>query len=237
MHNSSATDATVRIYEDALPVQLFGRLQGAVRAIGNERMKSNGSYSTTFWFPRNAKPTNLAEEAIVSLFRTINPPQACIGAEWWLGRLGNGKKLRFHFDRDLALQEKTGEVVCPIFGSVMYLNDYPSTPTVIVGQVPGPDGKSKVPEEPKYTQAVEAVANRYMVFGGNLRHGVIPNPDKLKLDPRRPDGKPERRLTLLVNYWHQRPLPPICNAYDGSVYPSLRLDELSDQKERQAIPA
>jgi len=31
----------------------------------------------------------------------------------------------------------------------------------------------------------------------------------------------ELRLTLLVNYWHQRPSAPICCDYDGSIYPSL----------------
>lgn len=234
MQDESKIDATVQLYEGILPTPFFEKLQNAVRSIGSERMKSNGSYSTTFWFARNSAPGNLAEEAIARLFETVNPGDDCIGAEWWLGRLGHGKKLRFHFDRDLALQEKTGEIVCPILGSVLYLNDYPSTPTVIVGQVPGADGKTKVPETPKYEESVQAVANRYMVFAGNLRHGVIPDQAKLHLDPRRPDGKPERRLTLLVNYWHRRPLAPICNDYDGSIYPTLRF---SNPAQVEAIPA
>ncbi len=236
MQNDATMNAAWVLHEDALPTSLFMRLRDAVLMIGSERMKSNGSYSTTFWYSRGAAPTNLAEEAIEKLIDIVKPGNDCIGTEWWLGRLGNGKKLRFHFDRDLALQKKTGEVVCPINGSVLYLNDYPSTPTVIVDQVPDPDG-SKIPEQAAYTEAVDAIANRYMMFAGNLRHGVIPNPEKLHLDPRRQDGNPERRLTLLVNYWNRRPLAPVCNDYDGSIYPSLRDGFMAVSNRLEPIPA
>jgi hypothetical protein len=29
------------------------------------------------------------------------------------------------------------------------------------------------------------------------------------------------RLTLLVNYWDRRPMPPICFDYDGAIYGDL----------------
>ena len=29
------------------------------------------------------------------------------------------------------------------------------------------------------------------------------------------------RLTLLVNYWDRRPLPPVCRDYDGTIYAAL----------------
>ena len=224
-------EKNVDIFENALPQPLFDRLRNAVMMIGNERMKSNGSYSTTFWFQRGDAPSNLAEEAVASLLDIVRPGDDCIGTEWWLGRLGNGKKLGFHYDRDLALQKQTGEVACPILGSVFYLNDYPSTPTVIVPDTPGQNSSSAESE------SVESVANRYMVFRGDLRHGVVPDPEKLHLDPKRPDGSPERRLTLLVNYWNRKPLAPVCNEYDGSIYPSLRENFIAATSDRVSTTA
>ncbi|MEX0347156.1 MAG: hypothetical protein AB3N20_19695 [Rhizobiaceae bacterium] len=233
MQTVTTMENNVAIYENALPQALFDRLLHAVMMIGNERMKSNGSYSTTFWFQRGDAPSNVAEEAVSRFLGIVKPGDDCIGTEWWLGRLGNGKKLGFHYDRDLALQKQTGEIACPLLGSVFYLNDYPSTPTVIVPQTPGHDGKSG----DSSSDSVESVANRYMVFRGDLRHGVVPDPEKLHLDPKRPDGTPERRLTLLVNFWNRKPLAPVCNEYDGSIYPSLRESFLTAASDRISTTA
>ena len=195
-------------------------LVAAVRAIGDERIKDNGSYTTTFWYPREAEPSNLAEEAIVQLLRQVDPGPDCIGMEWWLGRLGYGKELRFHFDRDLALKRKTGQSVHPIYSSVLYLNAFPTSPTVIVDQVLSADGKTRIPEEPQFGKSVDAVPNHYVVFPGTLRHGVVPDPESVK--HRKKHRSSELRLTLLVNYWHRRPLGPICIDYDGTIYSALK---------------
>lgn len=143
MNNQYGQIPGVHLYRQALPQDLFERLLLAVRKIGSDQTKSNGSYTTTFWFANGSVPGNVAEEAAAELLKLIGTPAGCMGVEWWIGRLGHGKKLRFHFDRDLALQEKTGEMVCPLLASVLYLNEYPSAPTVIVDQIPGLDGKSK----------------------------------------------------------------------------------------------
>ncbi len=47
----SSQVAEICLFEAALPTRLFERLGHAVRSLGNERMKDNGSYTTTFWFP------------------------------------------------------------------------------------------------------------------------------------------------------------------------------------------
>ncbi len=222
MSDPHARLAGIRLFEEALPEPLFNRLYQAVSAIGNERPKGRGTYATTFWFPRGTAPTNVAEEAIVKLFTMIKPPSNCAGAEWWLGRMEYGKKLNFHFDRDLALSRKTGEAVFPLLGSILYLNSYPSSPTIVVDQVPGPDGKSKVPSQPRLTTSIAAFSNNYAVFPGNLLHGVVPDPAVLEADKKSESRPSELRLTLLVNYWHRRPSPPICGEYDGSVYSALQ---------------
>ena len=221
-HTESPQGAEVCLFEDALPSPLFDKLVDAVRSIGSERMKDNGSYTTTFWFPRDAEPTNLAEDAIVELLKLVAPDQECIGTEWWLGRLGTGKKLNLHFDRDLALSRETGKSVHPLLSSVFYLNDFANSPTVILDQVLSADGETRIPEEPEFGNSFEAVSNNYVVFPGNLRHGVIPNPVESKRSSKTKSKSSELRLTLLVNYWHRRPLEPVCSDYDGSIYAALK---------------
>ena len=203
-----------RQLEEVLPGSLFERLVRAVRSVGDERLEKN--YTTTFWYPIGAEPTNVAEESIVELCRLVNPPASCSGVEWWLGRLGFGEKLRYHFDRDMTVKKQTGNFVHPLYASILYLNSFPSSPTVILNQVPTSDGKSRNPPKPTARESVNAVSNRYIVYPGNLRHGVIPD----KTAQTAPTS--ERRLTLLVNYWVKRPLPPICFDYNGKIYGRLQ---------------
>jgi hypothetical protein len=129
-----------------------------------------------------------------------------------------------HFDRDLALEKQTGQVAYPLWASILYLNRFPSSPTVVLDQVLGRDQKSLVPPKAKYGRAIEPVPNHYVVYRGNLYHGVVANGAAQNTSGRSRKTKkpPELRLTLLVNYWDRRPLPPICRDYDGSVYKALQ---------------
>ncbi len=210
----------LRLFEEALPGPLFERLAHAVRDVGDERLKIN--YDTTFWNPRDRAPTNVVEEAITRLVALVGPPPRCIGTEWWLGRLRYGEKLPFHYDSDKSLKRATAQYVAPLYGSILYLNTFPGSPTIFLGQVAGPDGKTKIPEKPRFREAVHAVRNHYVVFAGGLRHGVKPDVDSS--DVEHAGKRDEVRLTLLVNYWHRRPSSPICTDYDGSTYAPLRCD-------------
>jgi hypothetical protein len=214
----------INLFEDALPNPLFRLLAGAVRAVGTERIENMGSYNTTFWFPLGAKPTNIAEESVSKLCALVRPGPKCVGMEWWLGRLKYGESLPFHTDRDRSLHKQTGQIVHPLWSSILYLNRYPSTPTIVLDQVLGPDGKSWVPPKPKSGMSLDAVPNDYAVFRGDLRHGVVANgvPRKPPGRSRKTQKSPELRLTLLVNYWDRRPVPPNCRDYDGSVYQALQ---------------
>src|SRR6266850_3773725 len=120
------------LHSDALPAPLFRRLVRAVREVGTERLKE--SYKTNFWFAMDARPSNIVEEVIARLTRLVQPGPRCAGAEWWLGRLAYGKSLSMHFDRDLTLEKRTGRVVHPLWASILYLNRFPSSPTVILDQ-------------------------------------------------------------------------------------------------------
>jgi len=220
----------INLFKDALPRPLFRRLVRAVRAVGTEGMEGMGSYSTTFWVPLGAKPTNIVEECVSQLFILVQPGPLCIGMEWWLGRLKYGESLRFHTDRDRSLRKQTGQIVHPLWSSILYLNRFPSSPTVVFDQVLSPDGKSWVPPEPTFVKTLDAIPNHYAVFRGDLRHGVVAN--EAEQQPpglsRETEKSPELRMTLLVNYWDRRPIPPNCRDYDGTVYNALQIgkDEL-----------
>ena len=103
----------ISVFEDALPKPLFRSLVQAVRAVGAERMEGMGSYNTTFWFPRDAKPTNIVEECVGQLANLVQLDPECIGMEWWLGRLKYGESLRFHTDRDRSLRKQRGRLSVP----------------------------------------------------------------------------------------------------------------------------
>jgi hypothetical protein len=219
----TAGRSNIAVHRHALPPQLFRRLARPVEAVGTEFLVDGKSYTTTFWFPTRSEPTNLVEEAIVRLRSLIRLGGRCAGTEWWLGRLEPGKAIPMHFDRDLSLDRKTGRVVHPLWSSVLYLNRFDSAPTVILDQVLGPDGKSLVPPEPRSGKAVDAIPNHYVVFSGDLRHGVPAHLGRHAAP--KPSGRTAKsrlRLTLLVNYWETRPSPPICRDYDGAIYPALQ---------------
>lgn len=187
------------VHEKALPVEIFRRLAKAVRQVGEEAI--GASYSTNFWFDFTARACTLAEDAILRLLPLAQPGTSCIGAEWWLGRLKYGESLGVHADRDLSLHAQTGEVRHPLRSSILYLNRFRSSPTVILHDESG--GKAIAPEP-----------NRYVVYAGALRHGVLA---RRSLPERR-----DLRLTFLVNFWDRRPLPPVCRDYDGAVYAALQ---------------
>jgi hypothetical protein len=214
----------INLFEDALPKPLFRRLVHAVNSVGTERMEDMGSYNTTFWFPLGAKPSNVVEESIVLLRDLAQPGPECIGMEWWLGRLPFGQSLPFHTDRDRSLRQMTGEIVHPLWSSILYLNSFPSTPTIVLDQILSPDGKSWIPPKAEFGRTLDAIPNHYVVFTGNLRHGVVAK-TREQSSSKASDTKAassELRLTLLVNYWHRRPMAPNCRNYDGAIYHAIQ---------------
>lgn len=214
----------INLFEGALPAALFRRLGRAVRAVGTERMEDMGTYSTTFWLPVGTKPSNVVEDAVTLLYTIVQPGPECIGMEWWLGRLKRGESLPFHTDRDRSLRKETGQIVNPLWSSILYLNRFPSSPTIVLDQVLGADGKSWVPPKAERGQTLDAIPNHYVVFRGDLRHGVVAQGHEGSGNGQAQTMKKtgELRLTLLVNYWDRRPSPPNCRDYDGSIYPALQ---------------
>jgi hypothetical protein len=214
----------INLIKDALPRPLFRRLVRAVQTVGTERMENMGTYSTTFWFPVGAQPSNIVEECVTKLYDLVRPGPQCIGVEWWLGRLKFGEALPFHTDRDRSLRKETGQIVHPLWSSILYLNRFPSSPTVVLDQVLSPDGKSWIPPVADSGRSLDAVPNHYVAFRGDLRHGVVANGATKKPagEFKKSERSPELRLTLLVNFWDRRPSPPNCQDYDGTIYRSIQ---------------
>jgi hypothetical protein len=128
-------------------------------------------------------------------------------------------------DRDRSLRKQTGQIVHPLFwSSILYVNGFPSSPTVVLDQLLSFDGKSWISLEATSGRSLDAVPNHYAAFRGDLRHGVVFNEAAQEADgpSRQADEPPELRLTLLVNYWDRRPAPPNCRDYDGTIYPSIQ---------------
>jgi hypothetical protein len=229
----------INLFKDALPKAHFRRLGRAVHAVGTERMENMGSYNTTFWFPIGVNPTNIVEECISKLYALVRPGPNCIGMEWWLGRLKFGEGLAFHTDRDRSLRHQTGEIVHPLWSSILYLNRFPSSPTIVLDQVLSSDGKSWIPPVAKTGRSLDAVPNHYVAFRGDLRHGVVAN-ERAKKPPtgfKKNEVSPELRLTLLVNYWDRRPSPPNCQDYDGTIYRSIKDEGISQRAGSRRRPA
>lgn len=228
----------INLFEDALPGELFRRLRRAVKSVGAERMEDMGTYNTTFWLPINTKPTNVVEESLHLLFTLVQPGPECIGMEWWLGRLRRGESLPFHTDRDRSLRKETGQIVHPLWSSILYLNRFPASPTIVLDQVLSPDGKSWIPPKAECGRTLDAIPNHYVVFRGDLRHGVVTQEDGT--GSRHANGKSasnELRLTLLVNYWNRRPSPPNCRDYDGSIYGALQNERSGTSVARRGLSA
>jgi hypothetical protein len=195
----------ITFHEDALPAALFRDLLRRVRGLGDERLRQ--TYQTTFWFDLSGpgsepEPTNVAEQAILAL-RPKLPARGIAGVEWWLSRMRTTDvRVDFHQDRDEKLALAGGPLIHPRLSSVLFLNRVKGGLLAVTQELPCEDNPSKAPEVLDLELAAPH-PNRFVVFRGNLTHGVLDAnnqiPDRLL------PGKPPLRLALIMNWWHQRP--------------------------------
>jgi hypothetical protein len=174
----------VRVIDGALPEEMVRKARRAIARLGNERLRE--SYFTTFWLPGEAEPAHAIEAAVRRLSRHVAKSK---GVEWWIGRsYTNDVPIEFHFDHDV----KGAKMRCPRTSSVFFFN------RVRGGQLAVLDRRQSE------MQVVKPRRNRYAVFAGNLLHGVL---DRNGETPRRklPGPKGRLRITLVVNYWNERP--------------------------------
>ena len=145
-----------------------------------------------------------------------------VGYEWWphtrpvQANLGHN----LHFDTDESLLAETGDITHPIVSSVLYLTGgADSGATIVFDQTP--DSKDIA----KHGWKSRPQDNSYLLFPGNMLHGVLPCPGKQSnKDPssqsnsndnpsdlleqwiKKDSGKEQRgetlnRLTFMVGFW------------------------------------
>ena len=191
----------------ALPDALVRRARAQIARLGKQRLRE--SYFTTFWLANGSAPAHAIEEAVLAL-REIAGANAA-GAEWWIGRsYTTAVPIGFHFDEDV----KGARVRHPILSSVFFFN------SVRGGQLAITDQRPHLREATRL-QAVRPRRNRYAIFDGDLLHGVLDAEGRTP-GPRALPGPPGRlRITLVVNFWKQRPSAvPAWN--ESRAYPALR---------------
>jgi len=190
----------VTLVDDALPAREHTTLLRAVRALGEERIRSG--YQTTFWFALSAAPTNLVERAVLSLRGHV--PGSWQGVEWWLSRMRTSNvKVDFHRDRDNALVAKTGRVVHPGVSTLLYLNRCRGGLLAVTRDPPNPENQAMAPERFDF-DLVEPRPNRFCFFDGRLTHGVLDANNHIP--GARLPREPALRLAIAINFWKRRPL-------------------------------
>jgi hypothetical protein len=193
----------VALVDRALPPARFERLLRALTALGTERLRA--SYQTTFWFDLSAPPSNLVEEAALTL-RTHVPAarrRDVVGLEWWLSRMRTSNvKVDFHHDRDNGLFDRTGREVLPRLSSVFYLNRCRGGLLAVTAEPPNPANPALAPDVHDF-DFVTPEPNRYAFFDARLTHGVLDA--RNQLPGQRLPTEPGWRLAIAVNYWHRRP--------------------------------
>lgn len=220
----------------ALPAPLYDRLCKVLRpdaSYWNESDYAHRGYHSYFF--DIDEPTNLMEDVIVNhlLPRALqvlkddgDDTAEIVGVEWWphtrpiQANLGH----QLHFDTDEALLVQEGKITHPILSSVLYLTGGDSSK-----ESTNPAGATIVLDQTPDSLQVAQVAwrsiprnNTYMVFPGNLLHGVLPCPGSadvaatLETEKDAPwsfqsddsvtpgDDGANHRLTFMVGFWTRR---------------------------------
>ncbi len=190
----------VTLVDGALPARQFSKLQRAVKALGDERIRSG--YQTTFWFGFEHAPSNLVERAVLTLRKNLTGPFA--GVEWWLSRMRTSNvKVDFHRDRDNALAAKTGRQAHPAMSTLLYLNTCRGGLLAVTRDAPNPKNQAMAPDRFDF-DLVEPAPNRFCYFDGRLTHGVLDA--KNRIPGARLPREPELRLAIAINFWKKRPM-------------------------------
>ncbi|HZX94723.1 MAG TPA: 2OG-Fe(II) oxygenase [Myxococcales bacterium] len=201
------SQALVRVIDGALPDALVAKARRAISRIGGESFRQ--SYFTTFWLPRGQTPAHAVEEMVLALWKLARP-RGCSGAEWWIGRAFTSRlPIEFHFDQDVKGRTHRH----PRLSSVFFFNAVRGGHLAVTDQRPGQAAATRL-------DAVKPRRNRYAIFAGDLLHGVL---DARGRTPGRPLPGPRGRLrvTLVVNYWDQRPTG-VPRFAEGGAYRALR---------------
>jgi len=136
------------------------------------------------------------------------------GAEWWIQSRGSKEGIGFHYDKDEAYASIHMKMSFPILSTITYLTST-GAPTLILNQT-SLDGSMEYPEVPHEGFLSYPRDNRHVIFRGDLNHGVSKT---LSLD-----GEGGGRVTLLVNWWVDKPMEPNCMVLTDELADSIGMN-------------
>jgi len=148
-----------------------------------------------------------------------------LGAEWWLQKRSAKEGIGFHYDKDEAYASIHMRMKYPIVATITYLTDT-GAPTLILNQT-SLDGNVEYPPVPHEGVLSYPKKNRHVTFRGDLNHGVAKS---LSLD-----SEQESRMTLLVNWWIEKPMAPNCDYISDMTAKRINFyypEEVAEMRER-----
>lgn len=197
--DASAPRLTQR-FEPALDKKLFRSLLARVRRLGEERLRN--TYQTTFWFELG-DPSCVVEQAALALRDRVSSLEGVVGVEWWLSRMrATDVRVDFHQDRDEKLALAGGPIRHPRWSSVLFLNAVPGGELAVTEEPVNEENPARAPDRLDLV-LVAPRPNRFVVFRGDLTHGVLDA--RSELPTRRLPGRAPLRLAVIFNWWRARP--------------------------------
>jgi len=193
----------LQVFEDGAPAECFSELVATFpkRHVGELLRAGFRFYQTTFWYPLDEPPKNVFESVISHLRPLAEPSSLVTGVEWWFSvlRINTTPQwiLPCHFDRSDLREKDAAKRLYPEKGSVLFMNSVPYGELVVTDQVCTKQGIE--PKQPKEMRFVRPRMNRYVVFPGQLYHGVIGRMW------RPAEQRRTLRIALAVNWWYERP--------------------------------
>ncbi|CAJ1957246.1 unnamed protein product [Cylindrotheca closterium] len=219
-----------RPQDGVLPQKLYASIKDTFSPDAeywNESDYSNrGYYSYFVEYKKNIAPRNLIEDVIVNYLLPRAKQVLCktdaesiCGFEWWVHTRSIKANLghNLHFDTDESMLQQEKKVTHPILSSVLYLtggdDDNKGGTTIILNQTPD----SKEVADSAWLSAPKD--NSFLLFPGNLLHGVLPCPGRGQPDDKEEGNTPQsqkdlirswrnpqkgetaNRLTFMVGFW------------------------------------
>jgi hypothetical protein len=192
----------VQIHNNGLPRALLVELNRSASVEHFARLAASGFpfYRTTFWHPLDRAPSNVFESVIVALKSIVDPKSEVVGVEWWFSVLRTDASphwlLAPHFDRNNLSEKDPERIEHPDRASILFLNGVPDSELVITDQLL--TAKGARPKQAREMVFVAPRRNRYVVFPGELYHGVIGRMWRAAKPPR-------LRIAMAINWWEEKP--------------------------------
>ena len=129
-------------------------------------------------------------------------PENYAGFEWWSQVRDEKEDITFHYDKDEGLATREKKYIHPMKTTITYLTNV-GGPTAIFPKV---GGITDVIKSNEYNTGYLSFpkVNKHVIANGHFFHGVIGPLSKIN------PSEDLKRITLVINYWYQKPIEPNC---------------------------